>query len=455
VVHSIEEQAAEGASERPALTVTEAMELGVGLHKEGLLDAASEIYERVLLAEPEDADALHLLGLCRHQQERHGEGLDLLRCAVARAPQHVDALNNLGNMLLNAGLLDEAAATYRRVLALRPGFAGAHANLGVVLRRLDDPSGAEVAFREALALDPEHGGAWHNLGSLLRNAGRTNEALTAYQRALALMPYDGESYRRVGATLYSLKRISDASAVYERWLALEPDNVVARHMVAACSGRQVPPRASDGFVAHTFDSFAGSFDFVLARLHYRAPALVAEAVAAALGPPVGTLDILDAGAGTGLCGPLLRPYARHLVGIDLSNGMLEKAKERASYDALQTIELTAYLRTHRATFDLIVSADTLVYFGDLADVFAAAASSLRAGGHLVFTVERSDTEPTEGYQLNPHGRYSHGEDYLRAALHTAGLALSTMQRSHLRVENQVPVEGFVVTARREHGPGSR
>jgi predicted TPR repeat methyltransferase len=439
---------------RAALSLSDAMELAVGLHKEGLLEAAGEIYERILLAEPHHADALHLLGLSRHQQGRHAEALDLLRRAVARAPEHADAVNNLGNMLLNAGLLDDAAAAYRHVLSLRPGFAGAHANLGVVLRRLDDRTGAEAAFREALALDPESGGACHNLGSLLRDSGRLDEALTCYQRALALMPYDGESYRRVGATLYSLKRISDAAAVYERWLALEPGSVIARHMVAACSGREVPIRASDGFVERTFDAFAGSFDVVLARLQYQAPALVAEAVAAALGPPTGTLDVLDAGAGTGLCGPLLRGYARRLVGVDLSRGMLERARERATYDGLHTGELTAYLRGHPGAFDLVVSADTLVYFGDLADVLAAATGSLRAGGHLVFTVERADDEPARGYRLNPHGRYSHAEGYLRAAVHTAALTLIAIKQAHLRVENQAPAEGFVVTARIAGFPGA-
>jgi predicted TPR repeat methyltransferase len=434
--------------ERPAaaLSLAEAMDLAVGLHKQGFLDAASEIYERVLGAEPDHPDAIHLLGLSMHQQGRHGDALELVGRAVALTPTNADARNNLGNMLLHAGRLAEAEAEYRQVVALRPDFAGAHANLGVVLRRLGDGPGAEAALRQALSLDPGHGGAYHNLGSLMRDAGRTGEALTAYQRALALMPYDGESYRRVGATLYTLGRIGDAREIYERWLALEPQSAVARHMVAACSGREVPIRASDEFVERTFDSFANSFDLVLERLKYQAPALVAQAVAAALGPPAGTLDVLDAGAGTGLCGPLLRPFARHLVGVDLSSAMLAKAEERATYDALDTAELTAYLRAHPAAFDLIVSADTLVYFGDLAAPLAAAAGSLRQGGHLVFTVERAPDVPHEGYHLSPHGRYSHSEEYLRAALAAAGLAPRAINPAHLRIENLQPVEGYVVTA---------
>ena len=81
--------------------------------------------------------------------------------------------------------------------------------------------------------------------------------------------------------------------------------------------------------------------------------------------PLKRLDVLDAGCGTGLCGPLVAPYARRLVGVDLSEGMLVHAKEKNVYHALMKAELTDYLHDNSEAFDLIVSADTLVYFGDL------------------------------------------------------------------------------------------
>ncbi len=71
------------------------------------------------------------------------------------------------------------------------------------------------------------------------------------------------------------------------------------------------------------------------------------------------------GCGTGLCGPLIRGYARRLIGIDLSSGMLTQAKEKQLYDELWQVELTEYLRDQVEAFDVIVSADTLVYFGAL------------------------------------------------------------------------------------------
>jgi predicted TPR repeat methyltransferase len=463
-----EAQAAEETGEGAApaeLTVPQAVQLAVGLQQKGFVEAAAEIYRRVLAAVPDHVDALHFLGVCLRLLGQADEGLRLVERAVAEAPDHVDARNSLGNIYLERGRLEEARAAYQQVVAQRPEFAAAHANLGVVFQRLEDKAGAEAAFRRALAVDPHYASALHNLGSLLWDEDKMDEALTCFREALTLMPYDGDSYRRLGATLSAMGRKEEAIPVYQRWMELEPDHPLAPHMLAACLGENVPTRASDSFVEYTFDSFAGSFDKVLARLEYRAPALVAEAVAAAVGAPAGTLDVLDVGAGTGLCGPLLRGYARRLVGIDLSKGMLDKARERDCYDALEVAELTAYLREHARSYgrgparpyDLIVSADTLCYFGDLTDALAAAAGAMQPGGRLIFTVEHLTDAPAaasaSGFFLNPHGRYSHREEYVRDRLTAAGLTPVSFERAVLRTENKRPVDGLVVTAMRAAAAG--
>ena len=117
-------------------------------------------------------------------------------------------------------------------------------------------------------------------------------------------------------------------AFYRDWLAREPGNPYAQHHLAASLG-EPPERASDAYVEQVFDKFAANFDSHLATLQYRAPELVAEALRASLPAPAAQYDIADLGCGTGLCGPLLRPWARSLVGCDLSAAMLERAAPRA------------------------------------------------------------------------------------------------------------------------------
>jgi predicted TPR repeat methyltransferase len=275
------------------------------------------------------------------------------------------------------------------------------------------------------------------------------QALTAYGQAVMLRPFHFDSYRRLGAALYGWGRIDEAADVYRKWLSLEPENPLARHLLSACTGQGVPARASDDTVRNIFEGFADSFDDILEGLQYRAPALVGQAAAAVMGAPEAGLDILDAGCGTGLCAEHVKPFARRLVGVDLSLEMLKRAGVRKLYDELILGELTAFVGAVPAAWDLIVSADTLVYFGDLAAAMAAAHRGLRPPGHVVFTLERaSEDETPQGYRINPHGRYSHTEAYVRRVLAAARLEPRQITHVHLRLELKKPVDGLLVVAAR-------
>ncbi len=176
------------------------------------------------------------------------------------------------------------------------------------------------------------------------------------------------------------------------------------------------------------------------------PELLRDALTEKIGAAPNRLDILDAGCGTGLCGPLLRPLSRRLVGIDLSDGMLQKARASGVYDELQSAELTEYMTNHEGQFDVVVSGDTLVYFGDLSAPLKACRLSLRNGGTLVFTVEHLGLND-DHFQLNPHGRYSHTQKHIRRALKNSGFDTLAIDETVLRQERKEPVRGFVVIAK--------
>ena len=100
-----------------------------------------------------------------------------------------------------------------------------------------------------------------------------------------------------------------------------------------------------------------------------------------------------------------------------------------------------------AAWDVIVSADTLVYFGDLRQTLHAAAQALKPRGWLGFTLENLDVTE-DRVQLAPSGRYQHSRRHVEAALGEAGLELVSIQADSLRKEVGLPVPGWVVIARR-------
>jgi predicted TPR repeat methyltransferase len=430
------------------MRLDEALMLAIAMHRANGLDDAEKLYERILKVAPDSADALHFMGVLQHQRGRSDEALRLIGRSIALSDAVPDWHNNLGNVLLETGHLDRAADAYERAARLAPERADIHNNLGVLRREQRRPAEAEAAYRRAIELDAQYADAHTNLGRLLDSLGRSEEALAAFCEALVLNPRNVKARHALGMAYQMLGRIDDAVQVYRDWLKDEPDNPEVLHHLAACSGEAVPDRASDAYVEKVFDGFANSFDAKLALLHYRAPELIAQTVAALLGEPRRELAVLDAGCGTGLCGPLLAPYARRLEGVDLSERMLAKAQVRQVYDALAKAELTAFIDgAAPASYDLIVSADTLCYFGDLQAVARAAAKALRPQGWLVFTVEASKGAGEAGFQLNPHGRYSHRESYLRDVMAGAGLAVGGLQPAHLRTEGGKPVAGWVVSCK--------
>lgn len=425
----------------------ELLEQAVAQLRQEQLPEAEALLQQALRLVPGQPDALHFLGVLRHAQGRSAEGLALIEQAIRAMPGEPGPWNNLGNVLVECQQLDEAERAYRRSAELAQGdHRGAEAlnNLGTVQRKRGQWAAAEASCRAALAARPELAGGWYNLSLALMGQGRVHDALLANSRAITLSPRHLTARDQFIRALLLQGEREQAATLYREWLAEEPDNPVVQHQLAACLGQAAPQRASDAYVEQVFDSFAKSFDAKLQALHYRAPELVARALRAAAGEPRGALDIADAGCGTGLCGPLLRPFARRLAGCDLSVGMLRQARPRGVYDVLHKAELVYYLDTQPAAFDAIVSADTLCYFGPLEAVFAAARRALRPGGWLVFTVEA--TGGPQPHALQPNGRYMHGREYLRHALTDAGFDAPAISPEVLRLEAGLPVNGWLVSA---------
>jgi predicted TPR repeat methyltransferase len=429
------------------MSVDEALRLAMALHQQNDRGEAEDIYRAVLEQAPDHPDALHFFGLLRHELGHSKEAVELISKAIEAVPDYRDAHNNLGNIYLQTGRDELAERCFRRVLELDPDFAPAHGNLGVALKNLRRYDEAIAVLFKAIELAPRVSHHYQNLANVFRKRGDYDDAIRAYCKVLSLKPYDAEAYKNLARTFYLMGEGEKGVEVLRQWLAVDPANPIAQHLYCAYSGDATPNRASDDYVQQTFDRFADSFDTVLEGLGYQAPRLVADALRAACkGSRLERL--LDLGCGTGLCGPLVRPLTRRLVGIDLSPKMLDRAGARGIYDELEEAELSAYLATDKNVYDALISADTLCYFGELPPLFQAATGALKQGGWFVFTLERLDPTPDRpDFRLNLHGRYSHSEEYLTRSLADSGFDSVSIRTVELRKELDNPVVGLLITAR--------
>jgi predicted TPR repeat methyltransferase len=402
-------------------TPEDSLRAAIARHRAGDHAAAEQGYREQLKRAPNDPSALHFLGLLRSHQGKNREAIVLMLQALEGNPQYVDAWSNLSIAFYEEGDLERAEKCCRRALELAPDFVNAWANLGMALRARDAPE----------------------------------EALRAWDRALALAPTMRSVAIPYGQLLYKLNRTPEALEFYRRWSAASPEDPIPQHMLAATGGAEQPPRASDAYVRTTFDDFAESFDRSLEQLRYRAPQLLCEALTASgMLPRPGALEVLDIGCGTGLCGPLLRPLARRLVGVDLSPKMLSKAAARGVYDQLNCGELTEWLATCGQGFEVAIAADVLCYFGDLSGVFARIREGLVPGGCFACSLEAlSESEAGAPFVLRPHGRYQHDRAYVEATLTAAGFVTVRLRQDILRYERRDGVTGTLVLASTARAPG--
>lgn len=430
------------------------LQQAIGFHTAGDLVRAEQIYRQVLAQDPVHPIALHYLGIFLHQNGQHEEGVQSIRLSCALQPDNPDWHNDLGNVLFALREFEEASEAYQASLEVQPDDHVVWNNLGSSQLQHGDSAAAIHSFEQALELAPEFGPALIHLGNIYEAAG-DKMASSHYQcRAFVLPPLEGKSKEMLGISFYFLGRLQEAADIYRAWMEEEPHNPIAAHMYAACSQIEVPGRASDRYIEKHFDRYAETFNANLVdRLAYRGPELIGQGLAGigGIGGNDQQFDALDLGCGTGLCAPIVAPHVRSLVGVDLSGKMLEQAQLRGGYDQLIKQEITEYMLTRQGAFDLVLSADTLIYFGHLEQVFQAVAGALRPQGYFIFTVESvAQSElSVAGYQLHPSGRYRHSDAYVRQMLSKAGMTALSMSEEVLREEIRQPVAGMVFVARRQ------
>lgn len=477
------------------------LQKALALHQAGKLAEADALYKKVLDALPDNPDALHMSGVIAHQTGKVQRAVTLISRAKKGYPAMPELHNNLGLALQSAGRIGEAEVSFRTAIGLRPAYPDAHQNystlllargeldaalhhIGIAMRlKPNDPSflntygnvlqqrgqiaEAVVCYQRALLVAPGFSIAHTNLGNAFRALKRWEDAASCYRNAIAANPRESAACLYLGSTLERLGQREGAIAAYEEALRRRPGWQDASYFLQAAKSAagdgsdaggagaaavQVPGAAPPGYVAQLFDSYASTFDQHLTeKLQYRAPQLLFEAVRPHLpaegAPETAKLEILDLGCGTGLMGPLVRPAARRLCGVDLSEKMLEQAKKRSLYDELICGELVATLAPLSAAYDALLAADVLVYIGDLEPLFRTAAGALRPGGLFAFTVEANLEDG--GFRLLLSRRYCHAAAYLRGLAATHGFEELSLTTDVLRKQTQQDITGHVVVLRKK------
>ncbi|OOG50624.1 tetratricopeptide repeat protein [Polaromonas sp. C04] len=340
-----------------------------------------------------------------------------------------------------AGRLEQAERCFAAALSLAPGRPSVLTNLGATRVRRGHWADALPLLEEALVAEPDNLEAWSHLGMAHAELGQMTPALQAFERALAIDPRQTGLWSRRGSLLRELGRLSEAAECFEQALALGADPQLHGYYLASVRDGAAPGVAPRAYVESLFDRYADEFQtHLVGALRYRAHEVLVRGLAP-LGPQR-FRSVLDLGCGTGLIGPLIKPMADRVDGVDLSSGMLEQARACGSYTGLVHADAVDYLQSAGRQYDLVLAADVFIYVGALDAVFAGAARVLAPGGLFGFSVEL--TADAHDLRLLPSLRYAHSQAYVRRLAQEHGFEVRAAFRAPLREEQQRPVEGLYV-----------
>ena len=410
--------------------------------KEGRLADAEKAYLEILNKNPDSGSVLNALGTVFLDQSLPDKAKAYFEKAVDLNPANLSACYNLGRLKQMAGDAKGAISIYRSIVKQQPTFGLAWNNMGVAYREIGEPEEAISCFRRAVAFAPDMAEAWNNLGVAQDECHMIENASTSYQKAIDIQPDYASAHFNLGVALQKLGRFKAAEDHYNKVLEIKPDDEAAEFMLQSLGALTTPDAAPVQHVRRIFDQCAGTFEKMLINnLQYRTP----ERLFNLVGPHLKQdLTVLDLGCGTGLGSQFYRPYAKLMIGIDVSFKMLQKASEKNTYDALIVLDILQDWAFSQP-FDLIYSADVFVYFGNLDPIIRSASSYLVHGGLLAFSVEKLEDNRT-GYQLFPSGRYAHSPQYIKNCLKNNGLALIEETDAVIRKQSGDAVNGLLIVA---------
>jgi predicted TPR repeat methyltransferase len=269
-------------------------------------------------------------------------------------------------------------------------------------------------------------------------------AYLCVKRAVELAPDDPDALYELGEMALCTGKREESRVSYQKYLDLCPEDGEIEHLLMALRDGEAPPRASDRAIQHIYKNFAASYEVRMREdLKYVGPERIEDGLNAVIGDRK-ELNVLELGCGSGLAGVMIKPRAAHLIGVDLSPEMVELSRARGIYDRLEVSEITQWLDQGGELFDLIMSVDCLIYFGDLGTIVAAAKRRLKPGAIFAMSMERGDKYP---YFLTDTGRYIHHPDHVRDAAARNGLEVAYIHESFLRMEYGEEVMGIYAVLR--------
>ncbi|MES2141818.1 MAG: tetratricopeptide repeat protein [Pseudomonadota bacterium] len=418
---------------------------GVRLFKENKYAEARQHYEQAIQLKPDYLQAYFNLGLLFIAETQLEKAIIQFNHVLVLNPQSAETHWQLAFIYWQCNDLEKVQLHYQKLFELNPRSTVLLNNMGALALRNNQLDAAVDYFEQALAIEPKHKEARNNLAVSLLEKNKFKESIWHYSLYLNLEPNDKialynraqglmltgqlnkatedlkeillldadhiDAYCNLAAIYLKLDDKNAALINYQEILNRQKGHPIASYMRSALTQQSIPSAPPIEYIKNLFDNYAFQFDIHLKEvLHYKTPELLQKYITPYLKNK--KYKVLDLGCGTGLSGIPFSEIAEKLTGIDVSCKMLAQAKIKNCYDELIENDILNGLTAINEDYNLVLCVDTLVYFGELDELFSKIISHMETKGLLAFSIELAD-EPVTDYQLQATGRYQHTDIYIK------------------------------------------
>lgn len=394
--------------------------------------------------------------------------------AIKLNPDNIGTYINLGVAQQNLGSLDDAENSLKIALSINKDHPQVHNNLGSIYILQSDFSKAQPFIEKAISLDSTYSDAHCNLGEIFKNTGSTDKSIDSYltslkynpnninayfglgsyytyeanqekaeyylNTTLQLNPYHIEATFHLGFLHYLLKSYDTATSYFKKTIELEPNHYYASYLLSAITGQDSPEKSPEPYVKGLFDHYASTFDEHLVKhLKYNVPSTMLS-IFNKFSQPKQTVNLLDLGCGTGICGEKFAHMYTHMTGVDLSENMIKKTQEKNIYSSLHASDIDHFINNTTSKYDLVIAADVFIYVGNIRLLVKDIYDTMNFDGYFIFSIELSDSDD---YFLQNTGRYAHSESHIHEILENASFNIINYQATIIRNEKDNEIKGII------------
>lgn len=197
-------------------------------------DKSREVVLGCIEEQPDDAEAIHLLGMIEFEQGNHAEAIELYKKSIELDPSKEYFYNNLFQAMLADKKIDELIDSLSKAHEDQPESPVISFNLAKAYELNDDDESAFKYYKKAIELNPEYIEAIRVFGRFLYKHDQFELSHHYFQKAIELDDQDVDSIVNAANCLYELEFYDNAQVLYEKALEKDPGNKLANTALAAC-----------------------------------------------------------------------------------------------------------------------------------------------------------------------------------------------------------------------------